>query len=499
MAPDDRDRNFEKALARHLRSSSAPGTGAAAASAPACPDPEILAAYHEHSLPSTELTSWKEHVLACARCQSILAELSATDHLILEPSGLQDPLLATQPVSSEKVRSSNSREEKRGRHSPSWRWILLIPAGAIAAVLVAYIAIHEQPPPPLNPTSSVEVAENRAAPPPESASKPAPAEPATRDGKDQAAANATPAPSPPAPNPANKTQINERKREQENSKFAQQSPAQTASGVGSGAGNGPSVSLQKQQQDQQLAAGARRISMLPPREEAKKLDNKEQAAVPRADATTAPPVQPPPPPALTQEQPGFVAGGSISAQARQKAAPPASSSASAAKEKAQSADAISSITESVEVSAEPQAGSVSSANSRATFRAAALANPHVFAAPDGKHFWRLGSAGSIEYSSNRGVKWTPQSSGVATNLVAASAPEAKVCWVVGTAGTILRTTDGGSHWLTLVSPISGDLAGVHANDALHARVWFLADSQSHLTKAYETSDGGLTWTLAPSD
>lgn len=487
MAPDDRDRNFENALARHLRSSSSTGAGAAAASAPSCPDPEILAAYHEQSLSALELASWKEHVLGCIRCQSILAELSATDHLILEPTALQDPLLAAQPVSSPKDHSGASRSSRVERHSPSWRWILLIPAGAVAAVLVAYISLREQPPRPLKPTSSVEVAENRTAPAPESASKPALVEPGLRDEKDRSAASGMPAPYSRANIPSEKTQANERKGD--NAKVADQTPIQTGSGMGSG----PSISLQKQQQDQQLAASAGRVSANSPREAGKKLDQNEPAVVPKFDARGVP-AQPPPPPAPIQEQPSFVAGGSISAGARQNPAPAAPSAANSAKEKAQSADAISSVTESVEVSAEPRAGAGASADSRARLRAAALANPHVFAAPDGKHLWRLGPAGMLEHSSDRGVKWTPQATGVAADLQFASAPSANVCWIVGSASTILRTTDNGAHWSKINPPAStGEFAGIRAADAMHADVWFTPDPRTGFAPAFKTEDGGTTW------
>lgn len=132
-------------------------------------------------------------------------------------------------------------------------------------------------------------------------------------------------------------------------------------------------------------------------------------------------------------------------------------------------------------------------------RAAALQNPHVFVAPDGKHLWRVGPAGSLEHSSDKGLKWTLQTSGVSTDLLAGSAPSAKVCWVVGNSGTILRTTDGGAHWTKPDSPASNDLTGVRAADAMHAWIWFVADQQTGLIKTYQTSDGGSTWFSVPSE
>ena len=126
-------------------------------------------------------------------------------------------------------------------------------------------------------------------------------------------------------------------------------------------------------------------------------------------------------------------------------------------------------------------------------RAAALQNPHVFWAPDEKQAWRIGPAGSLEHSKDKGATWTPQISGVYTDLLAGSAPSGKVCWIVGASGTILRTTDGGTHWTKLDSPVTNDLTGIRATDAMHAQIWFVPDQQTGVIKTYQTTDGGATW------
>jgi len=71
MAPDERDRRFDKALARHLRSAAPSGEAGGLPAVPAsesvaCPDSETLAAYHERSLLPQEMNSWKEHIVGCA-------------------------------------------------------------------------------------------------------------------------------------------------------------------------------------------------------------------------------------------------------------------------------------------------------------------------------------------------------------------------------------------------------------------------------------------------
>ena len=69
MASEERDRKFDQALARHLRSAAPTEAARASASAATpqagCPDAEILAAYHERALSLDEMNSWKEHIAGC--------------------------------------------------------------------------------------------------------------------------------------------------------------------------------------------------------------------------------------------------------------------------------------------------------------------------------------------------------------------------------------------------------------------------------------------------
>jgi hypothetical protein len=77
MPLDDRDQNFEKALAGSLRSSNAaPGND--------CVDAETLAAYHDRLLDPEEMAQRKAHIASCERCQEILAQLEATDGIAVE-------------------------------------------------------------------------------------------------------------------------------------------------------------------------------------------------------------------------------------------------------------------------------------------------------------------------------------------------------------------------------------------------------------------------------
>ena len=188
MAHDDRDRNFEKALAHQLRyiAPSVPEAGLPAdASLQLCPDPEILAAYHEQSLSSDELSFWKPHVVTCSHCQFVLAQLTATDNIALEVAPAKDPLLLSEPAPSSKERPRDSRFVNRERRPPSWRWVLLLPAGAIAASLVAWVSLRNSIPPPVSTAPSVQTAENQPAPPLPSQPKPALVAPSDRNEKVQ--------------------------------------------------------------------------------------------------------------------------------------------------------------------------------------------------------------------------------------------------------------------------------------------------------------------------
>ena len=70
MDSEHTDRAFEAALARGLRRDTAHGEH--------CPDPELIAAYADGTLPDDERSLWEGHFAGCARCQAHLAALART-------------------------------------------------------------------------------------------------------------------------------------------------------------------------------------------------------------------------------------------------------------------------------------------------------------------------------------------------------------------------------------------------------------------------------------
>jgi photosystem II stability/assembly factor-like uncharacterized protein len=117
---------------------------------------------------------------------------------------------------------------------------------------------------------------------------------------------------------------------------------------------------------------------------------------------------------------------------------------------------------------------------------------YTFASPDGGASWRLGTAGHIERSTDRGQTWQPQSSGVTVDLIAGSGSSKDVAWVVGREGVILRSTDG-EHWERIPTPsgVSSPWAAVAAHDAMSATV--VAED----LRRFSTTDGGRTWMQQP--
>jgi hypothetical protein len=488
MAPDNRDRNFEKALARQLRSSASPLAGL-------CPDPEMLAAYHDGSLSLEERNLWKNHVLSCDSCQLVLAHLATPLDIPVHLDASENVLVAQQRVASAKTASPAPIARPSPLHNLRWLW--LVPAGAIAATLIAWVSLQEPKTLPRVTSSPDEIAENRqpviSAPSP----KPATALPRERkeEEKDLPTASSVGAvggaPSGKRKDALKETQTPQNPQNPQNlDQLVQQAPSQNVAP----SAHGPYLSQQKQQQQiSRLAAGSAGAV------DQKRLDAQAAPKLP-LNAREARTTQPPPPsPPAALEQPSFVADGAIPPSPAAKAAPAAPAPAAPSNPpelKSGSPDltttAASEASTTLEVSGAPQ----SSAKTRAMMRAAALQNPHVFWTPGGKQAWRLGPAGSLEYSKDKGLNWMPQISGVYTDLLAGSAPSAKVCWIVGSSGTILRTIDGGTHWTKLDSPVTNDLAGVRATDAMHAVIWSVPDPQTGLIKIYRTSDGGMTWSPA---
>jgi hypothetical protein len=491
MPSDERDKQFERALARHLRSGELDA---------ACPDPETLAAYHERTMSLEEMSRWKEHIAGCARCQEALALVEQSEGALAEEwqgeknlvamsavrsaaSALASPAQATpvgESVAASALPKGKMTEIRKAGKVSKWT----VPIGAIAAALLVWIGWHElRQAPEKNSASSapVQIAQNRDEHIPASDLLLNGRAPERKLQEKTDAPKATPEPS----GPSKDSKTRER--------------------------NAPAVggAVEGNTKQNTLATEGRSAGGSSPR----RFDDKSRDEG-RVILKMAPPVPPVPPPP--------VAGGAAGAVATPSAAPARRSESAAAKsatggplvnnqatqqanqqayqqaneQTAQNANATLKKEGVEKQKAQSQTVEVSSMATSATtlnklpmsLRDMANITPSVIAAPDNKNAWRVGEAGKIEHSGNGGNSWKMQPSGVKQDLIAGMAPSKKICWVVGKNGTLLLTTDGGKRWARILSPIRGDLGGVHALDEQHASIWDVANHE-----AYETSDGGATW------
>jgi hypothetical protein len=501
MGPDERDRKFDKALSRHLRSVAPSG---AAANSPAgaafergsCPDMESLAAYHERSLFAEEMNSLKEHIVGCAHCQSILAQLEITDEIPLQAATQEEvhshkeseSVLAGQrpetipAAASQQMAPAPSKQAREIRHFPGPRWKWLAPAGALAAGLLVWIAIHENQPLPLPNANEVKVASNQS-----------PVSPSPSTSTSTGAIQGTPAPQPKpslskqqsaadeiasynAPAPSGATDLRERKFEY---RAPRVSPSKTLADKEAGARKDAPrdtsadalTAATQSDLDAKNVPAARQTVEVQAEAQPPIVQQQSQSAanLQQQNQNVANLAQQNQNVYESAKQPGPARHGQTTSTQRMKAAKPV-----AAPPPAPAAPTAS--------------GGVAGFTSGASMEAVLISNPRLIAVPGSKVIWRVGRSGLIEFSSDSGTSWSRQTSSALADLITGSAPSEQVCWIVGRAGTVLLTTDAGAHWKLLSPPMPDDLGGIQASDALHARAW-----NSLNTKSFETTDGGVTW------
>ena len=440
-----------------------------------CPESDVLAAYHERSLRPEEMNSWKEHLVGCARCQAVLAELEATDSIPLRASSeasrkedvLRPKLAEPAAVPREEGEPTPAKSPEKSRITPvsrGLRWQWLAPAGALAAGLLVWVAWHENQPWRSKNPAEVKTAKLE----PSSTSAPQPASPGQANVSrplDQAQIDQLARPS--KDQEASRATLFEETRRPEALKQLEKSEARLRS-----APAGPLATKQRRAREnaaQDFVAGA---------------EQNQPAQEPRAAVAGAAPTAEVQTEAAMQGRQG-----TLSAQKPVEPSPlPA---AETGKKSISEARALS----RPPAAAAPPAPSAPAFNNVSASAAlmARVSDLHLIVTPAKKTLWRAGAAGLIEFSSDGGASWSRQTSSVLVDLTAGSAPSEKVCWIVGRAGTILLTSDAGSHWAILHSPLEEDLGGVRAADARHATIWNLGN-----TKVFETADGGVSWNPAAS-
>lgn len=464
MPNDEREKLFERALARHLRH---------APSGAACPDTEILAAYHERTLTLEEATHWKLHIAGCSRCQEVLSLLEETGTVARnEWDEKGAAALAGELAAVKTTRASAGPAFVVAEPTPSgvapatasagrkllpfrtWRWF--VPLGAVAAAILVWVGVRESR--MMNQPAAVETAQNH---------QPTPQYPASiaEASKPQERAE-------PATPPSDRVDKEIISKDEAASVRARQAPS--AADQANRQAAGPSALTQQYSQANQGGAF-------------------QQKGLPELDSANSAAPRPAPP----------VSGGDALAVrkiAPAAAPPPPAHSVSAGKfadnepENGKKKESVPSTRENVEVNGAVSAVTTNSSELKtSTQMYSALdkfsANDRSVIRVAGKNrAWRVGPAGRIEFTTDGGKTWGTQQSPVVAELTTGSAPSDKVCWIAGKAGTLLLTRDGGKHWEVVTSPINDDLGGVRAIDAQHASIWDVPNRRS-----FQTSDGGATW------
>jgi hypothetical protein len=547
MGHDDREQKFEQALTRHLRGGASAGNRvneknreAGDRGAIACPDAELLAAFHERMLPSDEMNAAKEHIAECSRCQQILAHLEATDEIevqaeeenvltMREPvlagsAGYEDERLAQVPVRALAASVTETlkapREIAKVRGARTWRWVA--PAGAIAAGLLIWVVVRDNKPQTFSPVKNIEMAQEQTA-----EERPAPTMRAPEAARRAAAPNQFEERDIMKARPAEGSGTRHLPRETQDQ--ISSDGAADRGMIGGVAGGRPAAGKGERADKYLHEEGPTKPSApaRPAGSVARQGDVAEDAATPPAPANSrelkdkkAEDL-----PAMARRSavsnaPNSVTAGAAGKQAgasderdvlskekldartaaasatsgaprAQPGTPPSEPAPTVAKQSANASQTIETHPDGTSVLLETQQVQATSKLERTS---SALKNKtadiKTISAPGGTVLWQLRPTGKIDRSADSGVTWSRQNSGTTLELLAGSAPSEAVCWIVGRSGTILRTTDGGGHWSKVVSPIAGDVSGIWATDATHAGI-FDVNSNARFT----TNDGGATWFL----
>jgi hypothetical protein len=466
MAFEDRERNFEKALRRELRASGASSWD--------CPDTERLAAYHERMLSPEEMSASKTHILACPRCQEILATLELTEAI---PAGSEDPEKAFRKAAApapEKAKSFSVREMPKARPYRKWA----VPAGAVAAGLLVWIAVSvTHPSATLKQSAPVQVVENREQKEQQPGTSKTELEarvPAARRS-DRAAGN-EPDRSKQELDALAGYQKGDLTRERAGARGAHDhGPRMTQNQVQSQIQNNRQIAGQKPPSERddtaKLPAGGQNATVL----EENAPQRKEQAV------KSAPAALPP---------------------------APAAKPAEADKQKDLEAPSLAQTVEVTSADAVASADEKSDKNESAALKklkgAQGLGKVYGYDSgsgagalefvrtPDPKVFWVFAPGGPVMKSQDGGKTTRLQRTGGGLKFLAGSAPDRNTCWLLADGGIVLRTTNGGKTWLTAVTPADMNFTTITALDGTHALITDASGKAS-----YSTTDGGATWNVVP--
>jgi hypothetical protein len=404
--------------------------------ADACPEPEFLAAYFEHSLDAAETALYDRHFSICSRCRARLAAM---------------------------VRADEPKPESRTAWLLEWR---LLTAAAVVMLLITVWLVRKPGKANLasQPASAPLVAEKEEPKRGSPASTTADRITAMPQAGPETAKKAEPALTLPAP------QQLARDARKDDQKAAQQLADSSALQIESVPKRVPSA-----QTSNERAAGQTRSfkqQQIPP---ASQMVMVQPGLAPAQSASAAP-------------EPAPVTGRNVS-----PASPPAPPSTPAST----GAQAVGSASETVTVTtddlsndkknSQPLASVYSTSGQGATLQILAERSvATVIDTPIPAIKWRITTAGFVERSEDGGATWKGQEPDPEAHLVAGSAPTDKVCWLVGSEGVVLVTKDA-TNWKRIPPPVTGDLTAVSAKSVSAATIT-TADG-----RRFSTHNEGKKW------
>jgi photosystem II stability/assembly factor-like uncharacterized protein len=108
--------------------------------------------------------------------------------------------------------------------------------------------------------------------------------------------------------------------------------------------------------------------------------------------------------------------------------------------------------------------------------------------------WAVGDAGSIFKTSNGGLTWGRQASGVMRRLTDVDFTDSTYGWAVGGNGSdgrvVLKTTNGGKTWKTVGSSTLPANMSISKVDFVDRKFGWIGCENG---KVYKTANGGKTW------
>lgn len=122
-----------------------------------------------------------------------------------------------------------------------------------------------------------------------------------------------------------------------------------------------------------------------------------------------------------------------------------------------------------------------------------ISTPNALFALDGTNVYAVTDLGYIFKSTDAGLTWTAQESGVITSGAGWRAihfAERNVGWVGGETNFIARTIDGGATWSAIAGPSAKSAVSINAVFALDRNRAWLGYNDGTL---YYTMNGGATW------